>query len=135
MTERIIAAMGNPPVTVIGHLTTRLIGERRPIAADFEAIFRAAVETGTALELNSSLQRLDLKDSHVHRARELGVPLVISSDAHTVETLDNPRYGVAVARRGWCEPGHILNTLPLESFMSFLTLEKGRRSKEFASYA
>ena len=135
MTERIIAAMSNPHVTVIGHLTTRLIGERRPIAADFEAIFRAAVETGTALELNSSLQRLDLKDSHVHRARELGVPLVISSDAHTVETLDNPRYGVAVARRGWCEPGHILNTLPFESFMSFLTLEKGRRSKEFASYA
>jgi DNA polymerase (family 10) len=134
MTERIIKAMQNPHVDVIGHLTTRLIGERQPIEADFEEIFRAAVDTGTALEINASPERLDLKDSHVYRARELGVPLVISTDAHTVESLNNVRYGVAVARRGWCEPRHILNTLPLADFLHYLKLDKSERIKAFASY-
>ena len=119
MTARIIKAMRNPHVTAIGHLTTRMIGQRKPIEADFEAIFRAAADTGTALEINASPERLDLKDSHVHRARELGVALVINSDAHTVERLGNQRYGVAVARRGWCEASHILNTLPASEFMAY----------------
>ncbi|MBM3944971.1 MAG: DNA polymerase/3'-5' exonuclease PolX, partial [SAR202 cluster bacterium] len=89
MTDRIIKAMRSPHVDVIGHLTTRLIGERPPIRADFEAIFRAAAETGTAMEVNASPERLDLKDTHVARARELGVPLVISTDSHAAESLDN----------------------------------------------
>jgi DNA polymerase (family 10) len=131
MTERVIKAMRNPYVSVIGHLTTRLIGERQPIEADFEAIFRAAADTGTALEINASPQRLDLKDSHIHRARELGVPLVISTDAHTVEGLNNTRYGVAIARRAWCEPKHILNTMPAKDFLDFLKLEKSKRTKAF----
>ena len=132
MTERIIMAMRNPHVSVIGHLTTRLIGERQPINADFEALFKAAAETGTALEINSSPDRLDLKDTHVYRARKLGVPLVISTDAHTVETLNSIRYGVAVARRGWCERAHILNTRPVGEFMFFLGLDKSQRTKAFA---
>jgi DNA polymerase (family 10) len=132
MTERIISAMRNPHVTAIGHLTTRLIGERKPINADFEALFRAAADTGTALEINASPERLDLKDSHVHRARELGVALAIDSDAHTVERLGNQRYGVAVARRGWCQAKHILNTMPLLELMAYLGLEKSRRTKVFA---
>ena len=127
MTERIIKAMRNPYVSVVGHLTTRLIGERQPITADFERLFRAAAETGTALEINGSLGRLDLKDSHVFRARELGVPLVISTDAHTVENLDNIRHGVAVARRGWCEARHILNSMSATEFLSFLKLKKADR--------
>ena len=134
MTERIIAAMRNPYVSVIGHLTTRLIGDRQPIEADFEALFRAAADTGTAMEINGSLERLDLKDVHVHRARELGVPLVISTDAHAVEALDNIEYGAAVARRGWCEPKHILNTLPLSEFLSILKLDKSQRTKAFAGH-
>ena len=80
MTARIIKAMRSPHVTAIGHLTTRMIGERKPIEADFEAIFQAAATTGTALEINASPRRLDLKDTHAHRARALGVPLVIDSD-------------------------------------------------------
>ena len=128
MTERIIKAMRNPHVAAIGHLTGRLIGERKPIEADFEALFRAAADTGTALELNASPNRLDLKDSHAHRARELGVPLVISSDAHRVETLDNQRFGVAVARRAWCERAHILNTMTWPELESYLLLEKPRRT-------
>ena len=129
MTDRIIRAMHNPHVTAIGHLSTRMIGRRKPISADYEAIFRAAADTGTALEINASPERLDLKDTHARRARELGVPLVIDSDAHTVETLDNQRYGVAVARRGWCEPRHIVNALSLGEIMTFLSLEKSRRTR------
>ena len=133
MTSRIIKAMHNPYVSVIGHLTTRLIGERQPISADFEAIFQAAADTGTALEINASPQRLDLKDVHIHRARELGVPLVLSTDAHTMEGLSNTRYGVAVARRGWCESRHIVNTLPTADFLSYLAMDKSQRVKAFAS--
>ncbi len=134
MTARIIKAMHNPHVTAIGHLTTRMIGERKPIEADFEAIFQAAAETGTALEINASPRRLDLKDTHAHRARELGVPLVIDSDAHDVESLDNQRCGVAVARRAWCEPKHILNTLSLDSFMGYLDTDKPDRPQFLADH-
>ncbi len=134
MTSRIIEAMNSPHVTAIGHLTTRMIGERKPIEADLEAIFEAAAETGTALEINSSPRRLDLKDTHAHRARELGVPLVIDSDAHDAESLDNQRCGVAVARRAWCEPRHVLNTLPLESVMEYLVADKPERTQFLASH-
>ena len=128
MTERIIAAMLNPYVSVIGHLTTRLIGRRQPIDADFDMLFRAAADTGTALELNASPERLDLKDVHVRRASELGAMLVINSDAHTVESLDNLRYGAAVARRAWREPKHVLNTLPAANFLALLRMPKRERA-------
>jgi len=134
MTRRIISAIHNPYVTAIGHLSGRMIGERRPIEADFEAIFKTAAETRTALEINASPERLDLKDAHIFRARELGVPLVIDSDAHTVEGLDNQRYGVAIARRGWCEPHHILNTLPLEELMAWLSGGKRSATRELAAH-
>ena len=133
VTLRIIKAMRNPYVTAIGHLTTRLIGQRDPVSADFEAIFRAAAGTGTALEINASPERLDLKDAHGYMARELGVPLVISTDAHSVDNLENMRYGVAVARRGWCEAKHILNTLPASEFMAYLGLEKARRTQAYGA--
>ena len=134
MTERIIKAMRNPYVSVIGHLSTRLIGERQPIEADYEALFKAAAVTGTALEINASPERLDLKDVHVYRARQLGVPLVISTDAHTVEALDNVMCGEAVARRGWCGPGDILNTLPRQEFLAHLDLQKPQRAQVFAGH-
>ena len=134
MTARIINAMRDPHVTAIGHLSTRMIGERKPIEADFEAIFEAAAETGTALEINSSPRRLDLKDTHAHRAREIGLPLVIDSDAHDAESLDNQRWGVAVARRAWCEPKHILNTLPVDSFIEYLSTDKPDRPQFLAKH-
>ena len=132
MTERIIAAMRNPHVDAIGHLSTRLIGERQPVSADYEAIFQAAAQTGTALEINASPERLDLKDSHAARARQLGVPLVISTDAHTTEALHNTRYGVGVARRAWCRPQDILNTMPAAEFLEWLRLPKAERMNRFA---
>ena len=132
MTARVIAAVRSPHVDAIGHLSTRIIGERQPIDADYEAIFQAAADTGTALEINASPERLDLKDTHAARARELGVPLVINTDAHRTEALDNRRFGAAVARRAQCEPAHILNALPADRFFDFLRLPKSERTKAFA---
>ncbi len=134
MTERVIRAMRNPHVSAIGHPTCRLLGQRDPVEVDMEALFRAAAETGTAMEINASPDRLDLKDTHVYRARELGVPLVISTDSHGEGWLDMMRFGIAVARRGWCESRDILNTRPLEEFMAFLGEEKPHRMKVFASH-
>ncbi len=127
MTERVIKAMRNPFVSVIGHPTGRLIGERQPINVDMEALFKAAVDTGTAMEINGSGERLDLKDVHIARAKQLGVALVISTDAHTVEFLDRMRFGVAIARRGWCESKDIVNTRPVEEVLAFLNRKRALR--------
>ena len=134
MTRRIISAMKNPHVSAIGHLSTRLIGERRPVDADYEAIFRAAADTGTALEINGSPERLDLKDTHARRARELGAPLVIDTDAHTVESLGNLEYGARLARRASCEPRHIVNCMGADRFFSWLKLDKSARSKALSEH-
>ncbi|RLC94785.1 MAG: DNA polymerase/3'-5' exonuclease PolX [Chloroflexi bacterium] len=123
MTRRLLAAIENRHVDIIAHPTARLLGEREPVAVDMEAVFRAAARTGTALEINAMPDRLDLKDSHVFRARELGVKLTLGSDAHAAEHLALMRYGVGTARRGWCEARHILNTLPVGQVLASL---KGR---------
>ena len=132
ITARIIKAMRNPYVTVIGHPTCRLLGTRDPIEVDMEALFQAALETGTALEVNAAPERLDLKDTHVLRAKELGVPLVISTDSYAPDFLKKMRFGVAVARRGWCEPKHLLNTLPLEELLAYVEAPKEERARLFA---
>ncbi|PKB79589.1 MAG: hypothetical protein BZY88_12570 [SAR202 cluster bacterium Io17-Chloro-G9] len=131
MTQRMIKAMNHPSVTIIGHLSTRLLGQRQPTEFDLEAVLHAARETGTALEINASPERLDLKDTHAYRARELGVPLVINTDSHDHSHLDKRRYGIAVARRAWCEPQHILNTFPRERFLEFIRTPKPERLKVF----
>ena len=120
MTARIIKAMENPHVDIIGHPSARLIGERPPIDVDIEAVLQAARRTGTAMEINASPSRLDLKDTFVRRARELGVKLVISSDSHSVGHLKGLRFGIGVARRGMCEGKDILNTRPLDEFLAAL---------------
>ena len=131
MTRRIIRAMEHPSVTIIGHLSTRLLGQRPPTDFDLEAVLHAARDTGTALEINASPERLDLKDTHAFRARELGIPLVISTDSHHHSHLSGGRFGVAVARRAWCEPQHILNTMPLDRFLRFISTPKPQRIKIF----
>ena len=132
MTARIISAMRNPHVTVIGHPTCRLLGSRDPVDVDMESLFQAALETGTAMEINAAPERLDLKDTHVLRARELGVPLVISTDSHATSHFDKIGFGVAVARRGWCEAGNIVNTLPAEDFLRYLATAKVERARFMA---
>lgn len=113
ITHRIVSAIENPHVDCIGHPTGRLIGKREPYAVDLEAVFRAAARTGTVLEINSFPERLDLVDAHARRAIQLGVTLAVNTDAHAPVHYDNIRYGVAMARRGWAEPGNVLNTRPL----------------------
>ena len=131
MTARIIKAMEHPSVTIIGHLTTRLLGQREPVEFDLEAVLQAARNTGTALEINASPERLDLKDTHAYRARELGVPLVINTDSHHHTHLDKRRFGVAVARRAWCRPEDILNTMSREEFLEVIRTPKPQRLSVF----
>ncbi len=113
MTERIIRAMENPRVDGIAHPTGRLIGKREPFEVDMEAVLKAAASLGVAMEINAYPDRLDLKDVHARRAKELGVKLMINTDAHAAEQLRLMHFGVATARRGWIEPGDVLNTLPI----------------------
>ncbi len=128
MTERLVRAIENPFVTCIGHLSTRLIGERDPIAFDEETVFRAAASNQTALEINASPNRLDLNDAHAMRARELGVPLLIDTDSHSRRGFDSLRFGVGVARRAWCSRDDIMNTAPWPLFQEFI-----QRKRDLAS--
>lgn len=122
--ERLRAATENPYVRSIGHPTGRLINRREPYEVDIEEILTMAVRTGTALEINSHFQRLDLNDLHARAAQAAGVKLVINSDAHRPEHLDLLRYGVATARRGWIEAGTVLNTLSAAKMKNFLKKPK-----------
>jgi len=120
MTRRIIGAIENPNVDVLAHPTGRLLPDREPVAVDMEAIFQVAAKTNTRLEINGMPSRLDLKDIHNYRARELGIKLVINTDAHSTEHLEFMRFGVGVARRGWCQAQDILNTKPLNEVIAYL---------------
>jgi len=124
MTRRVINAIENPDVDMIAHPTCRLIGEREPVAIDLEAVFQAAAKYNKIVEINAMTDRLDLKDIHAFRARDLGVKLAIGTDTHSTAHLGFMRFGVGVARRAWCEPQHILNTLSLAELLSALN---GRR--------
>ena len=131
MTRRIIRAMENPYVTVVGHATARLLGRREPVECDIEALLQGARATGTAMEINAAPERLDLKDTHAARARELGVPLVINTDSHHIDGLSNRVFGAAVARRAQCGPEHILNTYPRDGFLAWLGSPKEGRHSRF----
>jgi DNA polymerase (family 10) len=120
MTERITKAIENPDVDVIAHPTCRLMREREPVAIDLEAVSGAAAKHNKIMEINAMPDRLDLKDTHAARARQLGVRLAIGTDAHSVAHLGLMRFGVGVARRAWCEPRHILNALPLNELLVVL---------------
>src|SRR3954471_2136063 len=111
-TERILAAMDNPHVDVIGHATTRRINKREPANVAVETIVERAVETGTCVEINSQPDRLDLRDVHARLAGEAGASIVISSDAHRTDTLAYVEIGVAQARRAWLTSEQVLNTRP-----------------------
>ncbi len=122
MTRRILGAIENPDVDILAHPTCRLLPDREPVAVDMEAIFQAAARTDTMLEINAMPGRLDLKDIHAYRARELGMKLVVNTDAHSTDHLKFMRFGVGVARRGWCQPQDILNTRPLQEIIAYLML-------------
>jgi len=110
LTMRIVNAMQNKHVNIISHLTGRLIGAREPYPLDLEEIFKTAKETNTALEISAYPQRLDLNDINSRRVKKLGIALSLGTDLHAIEHLENMRYGVSVARRGWLEKKNVLNT-------------------------
>jgi DNA polymerase (family 10) len=110
MTARILQALRNPYVTMLGHATGRLLLRREGYAVDLEAVLQAAAQTGTMIEINADPHRLDLDWAHCKRARALGVQLVINPDAHSTGGLANYRFGVDVARRGWLGKEHVFNT-------------------------
>ena len=120
MTDRIIRAIAHPHVDVIGHATGRLLLRRAPFAVDIEAVIDAAARHHVALEINSQTDRLDLNDTHARLARDRGVRIIISSDAHSQNALAVTRWGVVQARRAWLTAGDILNTRPFDDFRSQL---------------
>ncbi|MDJ0953343.1 MAG: DNA polymerase/3'-5' exonuclease PolX [Acidimicrobiia bacterium] len=124
-TDRVIAAMHNPAVSAIGHLTGRRIGHRPGIALNVPAVFAAAAETGTALEINGHLHRLDVPAELLLQAREMdGLRFVISTDSHHTTEFENIRWGVANARRGWVRRRSVINTLPLGEFLAFVAAKR-----------
>jgi DNA polymerase (family 10) len=125
MTARMIAAIEHPRVDAIGHPTGRLIERREPYALDFQAVFAAAVRTGTMLEINANPDRRDLSDVHASAAALAGVKLLIDSDAHRTSTLQNMSWGVATARRAWLTAADVANTRP---WLALKKLRKGVRA-------
>lgn len=125
MTARVIRALESGLVDCLGHPTGRLLGERDAYAIDLEAVLRVAQRTQVAMELNASPLRLDLGATHCRRARELGVPVVLSSDAHDPAHLGKLELGVITARRGWLEAEHVLNSWPHERVRSWRATRGG----------
>lgn len=120
-TERILRAMDNPYFNILGHPTGRLIDKRAPYALDLEKLMEGARERGCCLELNAHPERLDLTDTACKLARDIGVRVAVSTDAHSSADLQYMRFGVNQARRGWLEPGDVINTRPLEELRRLLT--------------
>jgi len=125
VTMRALAALRNPHVDILAHPTGRLIGEREGSEVDLEAVLHTAAEMGKALEVNCHPQRLDLNDVAVRRAVDLGVLLVINSDAHRVEGFDLRHFGVGTARRGWATPADVLNTRSVDEVLAWAGRSSG----------
>ncbi|HEY3263863.1 MAG TPA: DNA polymerase/3'-5' exonuclease PolX [Actinomycetota bacterium] len=120
MTRRIVRAMENPCVHVIGHPTGRMIGKRQPVELDLDEVFSAAARTGTALEVNGFPDRLDLRDEHILWAKRHGVRFAVDTDAHAAIHLSHMRFGVATAQRGWLTKDEVINAWPLARLRRFL---------------
>jgi len=124
ITERILGALENPYVNIVAHPTGRLINRRDPYAVDIDSVIAAASQEGKLLELNANPARLDLNDVHCTTARKQGVPIVISTDAHSTDGLSVMRYGVLQARRGGLTAKDVANTLPWKKFKKYLKLQE-----------
>ncbi|MFH8369428.1 DNA polymerase/3'-5' exonuclease PolX [Streptomyces sp. NPDC018031] len=129
LTRRLIRACENPYVAIIGHPTTRRIGRRAGIDADFDAVFEACARTGTALEINGHPDRLDLCDEDILRAKRYGVKFAIDSDAHATPHLAHMRFGVGTAQRGWLTKDDVINAWPLQRLRRFLREGRERAAR------
>jgi DNA polymerase (family 10) len=126
LTQRCLGAIAHPLVSVITHPANQLVGRRPGYDMDYSAIYKAAADTGTALEIDGAPAHLDLSGERARQAVEAGVTVVIDSDCHRAEALDRQmRMGIGTARRGWVEPGHVLNTRPVAEVRAFLARKRG----------
>jgi DNA polymerase (family 10) len=123
ITSRLCRAMEHPLVNILAHPTGRMLGRQEAPSIDFEALVETAIDTQTYLEINSHILRLDLPDSCVRQARDVGITFSLGSDAHTIQEMRTMRLGVLTARRGWVEPAQLLNALPYRRLLQHL---KGR---------
>ena len=128
MTERLLAAIENPYTQIVAHPTGRIVLRREAYAYDMESILDAARAHGVVFECNAAPERLDLNDTHARMAKERGVKIVISTDAHSTRGLSAMRYGVQMARRGWLEKKDVINTLPAEALLATLRQRPGTPS-------
>ncbi|HNT06552.1 MAG TPA: PHP domain-containing protein, partial [Anaerolineae bacterium] len=126
ITERVLRAVRNPLVNVLGHPSGRLLGQREATNLDLDRVIQEAAATGLILEVNATPNRLDLDDAHVRSAIQAGAALAINSDAHSTAGLETMMYGVAAARRGWAEKKDVVNTLPLAQLRQ--RLRRGERA-------
>ena len=126
ITKRIVTAMHNPYLHIIAHPTGRLLGERDPYDVDMDQVIQAAGKTGTALEINSYTQRLDLDDINSLKAKQNGVMVAIGTDAHHLDQLEMMELGIMVARRGWLEPKNVLNTFTAKALRRWTTGKAAR---------
>ena len=124
MTARVLTAMDDPRLTVLGHATGRLLLSRQGYQIDVDAVIEKAVETGTAIELNADPHRLDLDWRHCRQARDKGVLIAIGPDAHSEDSLENVEMGVALARKAWCEKKDVLNTRTWKQILAFARSKK-----------
>jgi DNA polymerase (family 10) len=120
VTERLVSAVRNPHVDIIGHPTGRLIPDRPGADLDMDAVLAAAAQSGVALEINASPWRLDLEDIYARRAKEMGIPLSVNTDAHSEADLDMLPFGVAIARRAWLTARDVINTWQTEELLEWL---------------
>ena len=125
VTKRLLKAVRNPHVDIIGHPTGRLIPDRPGADLDIDAVLAAAAESGVALEINASPFRLDLEDVYARRAREMGIPLSVNTDAHSEADLDMLPFGVAIARRAWLAAPDVINTWPTQKLLDWLKRRGG----------
>lgn len=127
LTSRLISAIKNPFVSIIAHPTGRLLGERDEYDVDMEEVFRIAKNSNKVFEINAYPARLDLNDRYARRAKELSIPIVISTDTHIISNMDYMRYGVSIARRAWLKKEDVLNTLSIENLLKNL---KNKRKQQ-----
>ncbi|MGZ3643521.1 MAG: PHP domain-containing protein, partial [Ktedonobacteraceae bacterium] len=125
-TQRMLRAISNPYVDIIGHPTGRILLGREGYELDIEAVIDAAAEHGVCIEINAHPSRLDLDWRYLHRARDKGIKIPIDPDAHIISGLDDMRFGVGIARKGWLRASDVLNTMTTDALLDYFSSRRSR---------
>ena len=126
-TQRLLRAIANPYVDIIGHSTGRILLGRPGYPVDMDQIIEAAAEHGTCIEINAHPSRLDLDWRYLRKARDKGIKIPIDPDAHALAGIDDMRYGIGIARKGWLRAQDVLNTLDFEALMAFFHVKRSKK--------